>query len=138
MTTPVPGPARREPARLVQAWVLAIGGPALLVGLLLPARDSDPLAAVLVALLAVVVLAGQLGGQMPASAAAVLGLLLAAGFLRPVGSQLFDRPWDVLALVGFAGIAGWVIRIVDRAGRPVTTPASTAPAASERSDTLAG
>ena len=125
MTSAEPRPGRRvDPPRQVHAWVLAVGGPALLVGVLLPARGSGLLGIVLMLLLAITLLAVTLGGLPPAVVTAALGLMLVAVFLLPpFGSPLVERPSDLLALVGFVAVTGWAIRIVDRA----TTARQTGP-----------
>lgn len=141
MTPAEPRPGRRvDPARQVQAWVLAVGGPALLVGLLLPARGSGLLGIVLMLLLAITLLAVTLGGLPPAALTAGLGLMLVAVFLLPpFGSPLVERPSDLLALVGFVAVTGWAIRIVDRAttarqaGLSGTDPSGTDPSGTDPS-----
>jgi two-component system, OmpR family, sensor histidine kinase KdpD len=104
-----------DPHRRIRAWVLAVGGPALLVGVLLPIEGSAPLAAALMVLLAVTLLVASLGGRVPAVTAAGLGLLLVGGFMvAPLGSGWGDRLWQLAAMAGFAVLAVWSIRLVDR------------------------
>lgn len=104
-----------DPQRRVRAWVLAVGGPALLVGVLLPIEGTAPLAAALLGLLGLTLLVASTGGRAPALAAAGLGLLLVAGFLVvPSGSGWGDRLWQLAALAGFAVLAAWSVRLADR------------------------
>jgi hypothetical protein len=113
-----------DPARRQLAWVLAGGGPALLVGVL-PIEGTAPLAAALMGLLALTWVAASTGGRGPGALTAGLGLLLVAAFLvGPSGSGWGDRVWQLAALAGFAVLAGWSVRLV---GRP-----------DAGSDTLAG
>lgn len=95
--------------------MLAGAGPALLVGVLLPIEGSAPLAAALMGLLALTWLSASTGGRAPAVLTAGLGLLLVGAFLvGPAGSGWGDRVWQLAALAGFAVLAGWSIRLVDR------------------------
>lgn len=104
-----------DPRRRADAWVLAVAGPALLVGALLPAGGSAPLAAALMVLLAVTLVVTSFGGRTPGLVAAVLGLLLAGAFLvGPAEGGAGDRIWDLVALGGFAVLAFWSIHLVDR------------------------
>jgi signal transduction histidine kinase len=103
---------RRSPINRAAAWILAVIGPAIVAGGLLPVRSSVELAGFLSgALVAVVVVAGM-GGVRPALASAAVALVLGAYFYTPPFDSLnVDLPADLLAFVGFV-IVGAVVGIL--------------------------
>lgn len=98
--------------------VLAVAGSALLVAALWPARGQLNLASDLLVFIVLVVAVALVGGLLPALLAVVLATLcLNFWFTAPVQTLSIHDPNNVIAIIGFALIAGMVSWIVDLAAR---------------------
>jgi signal transduction histidine kinase len=94
---------QRSRARRLLAWVLTIGGPAVITLALLPFRPSIGLGGFLFCALLVVTAVAVIGGAWPALAGVVLDVLAGAFFFTPPYESLrvYVRP-DLVSLVAFA------------------------------------
>ncbi|MEU9020076.1 DUF4118 domain-containing protein [Actinomadura sp. NPDC048394] len=116
MRTPKDGALSRR--RLVAGWALALAGPPLLTGLLLPWRGDLGLASELLVFLTFTVLVALAGGLGPALFAAIAGNLLTNWFFTPPYYTLTIADFEhVLALVLSVVVAAAVSLVVDLAER---------------------
>ncbi|HEX2850817.1 MAG TPA: ATP-binding protein [Acidimicrobiales bacterium] len=86
--------------------VLGIGGVALVIGALLPARDGLGSTTPALALVIPVLVAAVIGGRLPAATTAVVAAAtLNVVFLRPYGTLRLDVAAEIVALVTFLAVA---------------------------------
>lgn len=115
-------PRRRVTAlplrRRVTAWVLAIGGTAVLAAVLAATRSAHSDATEVMLFLALAVTVALTGGLAPALTCAVLAVaILNFWFTPPLYTWKIAQPEHVLALAVFAAVSVAVSSVVDMAAR---------------------
>ncbi|WP_340384697.1 sensor histidine kinase KdpD [Streptomyces sp. SS7] len=110
--------ARLGRSRLVQGWLVGLGGPVLLTWLLSSVSPDVGLANDMLLYLTLTVAAALLGGLFPALASAAAGsLLLNWYFTPPVHTFTIADPKNIVAIAIFVGVALSVASVVDLAAR---------------------
>jgi hypothetical protein len=106
---------RRSRTNRTAAWILAVGGPAIIALALVPLRPSVGLAGFLFATLLVVVAAAVMDGLLPALTSAVIAIPLGDYyFAPPTGSLAIEREGDLFVFLGFVVVAAVLGILVDQ------------------------
>jgi GAF domain-containing protein len=117
--------APRSPARRVEAWVLAVLGPAAFALVSLPFRSTIGLRGVVFCALLVAVAVAVIGGVRQALTALVLGGLLGAFFdARPYETLRLSHADDIATLVLFVTVGGVLAFLADQLVRLIREQAA--------------
>jgi signal transduction histidine kinase len=116
----------RAPARPAAAWVLAVGGPALITVAALSLWPSLVLGGFLFSTMLVVIAVAVIGGPRPALATVVLGVLARVLFFAPVLTDVGrDMEPDPVSLAGFTIVGACMSILIGQLARLAEERASS-------------